>query len=36
MFWVGMLSGLFVGGFFGIMIMCLLIIGKTEDERNEN
>lgn len=30
------LIGMFIGGFFGIIIMALLIARKTEDERNED
>jgi hypothetical protein len=35
MFWTGFLVGMFVGGVFGGMTMCLMMIAKDSDLRME-
>jgi len=31
MFWLGMLAGGIIGGTLGVIVICMLIIGKEED-----
>ncbi len=32
MFWIGFLTGFIVGGFMGVMAMCLIAVSPREDD----
>ena len=32
MFWIGFLTGFIVGGYIGILLMCMLAVSPREDD----